>query len=227
MRVAEETLRSLREAADLVNSDATRAGTDRLDVAFVDDVVRKYQMRYAIPVSDTDCAGLRSTRDVLADVFASGDRDAGAEQVNRLLRKARFAPRLGAHDGLDWHVHYYRDKASLAERIAADLGMAFALLLVEREWERLKTCGAPDCCRVFLDETRNRSRLYCDSILCGNRMHVRRYREEKEKRAPAGSRGGPDPRGPALDPVPPPEAARADPGRAGTGGRQGRPEARR
>ncbi len=208
-----------------MNSDAARAGVDRLDVALVEDIVRRYQMRYAASITDTDCASLRAVRDVLADVFTSGDRDGGAAQVNRLLLKARFAPQLGAHDGLDWHVHYYRQDASLAERIAADLGMAFALLLVGHEWGRLKACDAPGCRRVFLDETKNRSRLYCDSIGCGNRVHVRRYREGK--RTPSGTGGVPDPRGSASGPASDHGGSRAAPRRTGTGGRRGWPELRR
>ncbi|MFD0479075.1 CGNR zinc finger domain-containing protein [Nonomuraea thailandensis] len=76
-------------------------------------------------------------------------------------------------------MHYFAADATLAEHVAADCGVALAHLLVEGEAERLRTCSAPDCDRVFVDESRNRSRVYCDSRTCGNRMHVAAYRARR------------------------------------------------
>ena len=42
-----------------------------------------------------------------------------------------------------------------------------------------RACAAPGCSRVFVDESRNRSRVYCDSRTCGNRMHVAAYRARR------------------------------------------------
>jgi predicted RNA-binding Zn ribbon-like protein len=51
-----------------------------------------------------------------------------------------------------------------------------AFIVVAGERERLRRCEAPDCVRVFVDLSRNRSRRYCDSRTCGNRLHVAAYR---------------------------------------------------
>ena len=40
-------------------------------------------------------------------------------------------------------------------------------------------CASPTCRDAFLDESRNRSRRYCDSRTCGNRLHVAAYRARK------------------------------------------------
>jgi predicted RNA-binding Zn ribbon-like protein len=72
-----------------------------------------------------------------------------------------------------------RPAAPLADRIAAHLSMGLAELVVMGESARLRTCASPACREVFLDLSRNRSRRYCDSRTCGNRLHVAAYRARK------------------------------------------------
>ena len=44
-------------------------------------------------------------------------------------------------------------------------------------WERLKSCPADDCRWAFYDRSRNRSAVWCNMAICGNRAKVRSYRE--------------------------------------------------
>jgi predicted RNA-binding Zn ribbon-like protein len=44
-------------------------------------------------------------------------------------------------------------------------------------WSRLKVCPADDCLVAFYDQSRNRSGVWCDMAVCGNRAKVREYRE--------------------------------------------------
>jgi predicted RNA-binding Zn ribbon-like protein len=55
--------------------------------------------------------------------------------------------------------------------------------VVAGEQERLRRCEAPDCRRAFVDLSRNRSRRYCDSRTCGNRLHVAAYRARRKEAA--------------------------------------------
>jgi predicted RNA-binding Zn ribbon-like protein len=41
---------------------------------------------------------------------------------------------------------------------------------------RIKTCAAPDCSGKFLDQSKNRSRRWCDMAVCGNLAKARQYR---------------------------------------------------
>ncbi len=61
--------------------------------------------------------------------------------------------------------------------------MALAFFVVAGERERLRRCEAPDCRRAFVDLSRNRSRRYCDSRTCGNRLHVAAYRARRKEAA--------------------------------------------
>ena len=43
-------------------------------------------------------------------------------------------------------------------------------------WQRVKACRADDCQWAFYDRSRNRSGVWCDMAVCGNRAKVRAYR---------------------------------------------------
>lgn len=48
---------------------------------------------------------------------------------------------------------------------------------------RVRRCADESCGRLFIDESRNRSRRWCDMASCGNLAKVRRYRQ-RQRRAP-------------------------------------------
>ena len=43
-------------------------------------------------------------------------------------------------------------------------------------WQRVKACRDEDCQWAFYDRSRNRSGVWCDMAVCGNRAKVRAYR---------------------------------------------------
>ena len=111
------------------------------------------------------------------------DPDRAAALVNDVVAGARAMPRLSNHDGRPWHVHYFAPDAALAEHLAADCGMALARVIADGELDRLRRCEADDCDHVLVDLSRNRSKRYCDSRRCGNRIHVAAYRERRRAAA--------------------------------------------
>ena len=134
-------------------------------------------------LSTGDLLGVQSVRGRFAEIFAAPDARTAAELVNQLVAAAGTTPQLTDHDGYDWHVHYFAPGASVADHLAADGGMALAFIVVTGEQERLRRCEAPDCGRAFVDLSRNRSRRYCDSRTCGNRLHVAAYRARRKEAA--------------------------------------------
>jgi predicted RNA-binding Zn ribbon-like protein len=93
-----------------------------------------------------------------------------------LLVHADAVPQLTHHDGWDWHLHFTRPGTPVADRLAAEGAMALADLLRAGGHDRLRSCIAPGCQAVLVDLSRNRSRRYCDTGNCGNRVHVAAYR---------------------------------------------------
>ena len=62
------------------------------------------------------------------------------------------------------------------EWLAGAIALSAAEFLASGDRQRLKVCGNSGCRWVFYDDTKNRSRRWCDSNLCGNLFKVRRYR---------------------------------------------------
>ncbi|MEV6108376.1 CGNR zinc finger domain-containing protein [Streptomyces sp. NPDC051940] len=175
-----------RCALDAVVGLLNTAGSDPLaegltDVEALRRFVAEHDISGAHDLGDRDVAEVRAVRDRFAKVFAAGDARSAAGLLNELVAEAGTTPRLTDHDGYDWHIHYFAPGASLAQHLAADCGMALAFLVVAGEQERLRRCEAPDCGRAFVDLSRNRSRRYCSSRTCGNRLHVAAYRARRRE----------------------------------------------
>ncbi|GII55231.1 hypothetical protein Pth03_36200 [Planotetraspora thailandica] len=172
---------SLATVVDLINTSPETGGPDDLaDLEALNAFVRRRQVSGVAALTPHDLSAVRELRGSFHAVFTASGRDEAVSRLNTLLGRTRITPNLTGHDGFPLHVHYFAPGASLAEHLAADCGVALAHVLVEGEWERLRTCAAPDCDNVFVDESRNRSRVYCDSRTCGNRIHVAAYRARRK-----------------------------------------------
>lgn len=181
MDLGHDTQHALMTVVDLVNSRASGSRPDRM--ADLDDLtgfVERRQVSDAGELGESDLAAVRRLRDRLrAIVLADDDADA-VRLVNDLVADGRTTPRLTDHDGWPLHMHYYAPGARVAEHLAADCGMALAFVIAAGERQRLAVCAAPDCDRVLVDLSRNRSKRYCDSRTCGNRLHVAAYRARRK-----------------------------------------------
>jgi predicted RNA-binding Zn ribbon-like protein len=117
-------------------------------------------------------------------------------ELRVLLR--RLVDRLDAGKGLS-----AADRAELGRFLAGahytrqfpTRGFALELVPEKRDWDwvlaeiagsfvdylsdgqdRIKACHNPDCRFAFYDQTKNRSRRWCDDRTCGNRFKVQRFR---------------------------------------------------
>jgi predicted RNA-binding Zn ribbon-like protein len=65
-----------------------------------------------------------------------------------------------------------------------ELALAAWRLLEREDARRLRQCRASDCGWLFLDRTKNGSRVWCSSADCGNRTRARRHyaRRTREER---------------------------------------------
>ncbi|MBT3151987.1 CGNR zinc finger domain-containing protein [Streptomyces sp. CHD11] len=185
MLITHDTRCALDTVVDLVNTapedDTTPDGLP--DVPALQVFVREHQVSEVGVLTEADLAAVRRIRSRFAAVFAAPDPRVAAGLINELIAAAGTTPRLTDHDGYDWHVHYFAPGASVADHLAADCGMALAFFVVAGEQERLRRCEAPDCRYAFVDLSRNRSRRYCDSRTCGNRLHVAAYRARRKEAA--------------------------------------------
>ncbi|MER6051784.1 CGNR zinc finger domain-containing protein [Streptomyces sp. BHT-5-2] len=187
MLITHDTRCALDAVVDLLNTapegDSPGAPDSLTDLATLAEFVRRNQVSDVGSLGPGDLAAVRAVRARFAEIFAAGDDRTAAARLNTLVASAGTTPQLTDHDGYNWHVHYFAPGASVAEHLAADGGMALAFILVAGERERLRRCEAPDCRHAFVDLSRNRSRRYCDSRTCGNRLHVAAYRARRREAA--------------------------------------------
>ncbi|WP_431960558.1 CGNR zinc finger domain-containing protein [Actinacidiphila sp. bgisy160] len=182
MLINHDTRCALDCVVDLINTTPESDGREGLsDLAALRAFVERNEVSEVGTLDEDDLVAVRAVRQLFAQVFSAPGTAEAAALINSLVAEAGTTPRLTDHDGYDWHVHYFAPGASLAEHLAADCGMALAFLLVAGERERLRRCDAPDCRRAFVDLSRNRSRRYCDSRTCGNRLHVAAYRARRRE----------------------------------------------
>jgi predicted RNA-binding Zn ribbon-like protein len=176
-----DLLEALAASAELINTGRAAAGDELRTVADVQEFGDRYAF-HGNPAGPGDLARLRALRarlDGVAVACESGDDPAAIEMLNALLAETGAVPQIVAHDGRGPHIHVSRPAAPLSDRIAAHLAMGLAELVVAGESQRVRSCASPTCRDVFVDLSRNRSRRYCDSRTCGNRLHVAAYRARR------------------------------------------------
>ena len=129
------------------------------------------------PPTESDLKKLRSLRDELRGVFRAEDIATAASLVNEILKKNDATPRVSVHDG-EPHLHYEPVNATMASRVAAISAMGLAAVIVEHGISRFGSCSASNCRDVFVDTTRNRSRVHCCHN-CSTREAVAAYRKRQ------------------------------------------------
>lgn len=169
---------SLNIAVDLVNTG--NEDHEHLETATaLTEFLKDHGLSNFNRATLADLEEVRRVRATLRNVFR-GDRQEAVDALNSLLIGSDARPMLTDHDGEPWHLHYTPIDGPLATRIAAECAMALSVVIAESGFERLRTCDSETCGDVFVDESRNRSRLYCSPSICGNRASVRAYRERQK-----------------------------------------------
>lgn len=185
-----------RSCLDFANTLEDRLGEPRDRLATFEDLVswageaglmdegtRKELRKEAVEHPREAEGVLRAARDLretLYAIFSSvAAGEAPAEQavarLNQALAEAMEVFRLApAGPGLEWC--WTLSGAGLSG-ILASLVRDAAELLTSPEVGRIRECGSETCAWLFLDQSRNRSRRWCDMSTCGNRAKARRHYE--------------------------------------------------
>ena len=98
-------------------------------------------------------------------------------ELSIALSHLRVMPAGGAY-GWDWDLSGDDDGARLDGPLWP-VAQSAAELLTSPKLGRVKVCAGDGCGWMFLDESRNNSRRWCDSRDCGNRERVRRHLARK------------------------------------------------
>jgi predicted RNA-binding Zn ribbon-like protein len=119
--------------------------------------------------------GLRaSLRDYLQRDPAERNSGNAARALNAAIAAFPFRAELGG----DAALRPLRDDALAGlSTLAAELYDGAR----DGSLDRLKTCAAEECRRVFFDRSKPATRRWCMSTLCGNRIKTRAYRERQRE----------------------------------------------
>jgi predicted RNA-binding Zn ribbon-like protein len=118
-------------------------------------------------------------REALARVLLAKTegRSAAREDLRAIdaeyARTAPFARLSATQEGFGWTVDASTEALDAALRPLVDSAVA---LLTSPRLTRLRRCGNSTCYWLFVDETKNCSRRWCEMASCGNLMKVRRHR---------------------------------------------------
>lgn len=135
-----------------------------------------------------DAAGLRRAVDLREALRAlllhhgglELDADAPAT-LDTAARRAGLSVRFGDH------VEPRLEPT--AAGVDGALGRLLAIVaqaMQDGTWPRLKACLADTCQWAYYDTSRNRSSVWCDMRVCGNRQKVRSFRERHHARSSPG-----------------------------------------
>lgn len=73
------------------------------------------------------------------------------------------------------------DQARDLRVIGRSIAISAVELMTSDEIGRVRKCQNNECSFLFLDRTRNGSRLWCTSDICGNRVRVRRHYDKSRE----------------------------------------------
>ena len=119
---------------------------------------------------------------VLSAATSGEPQDEGAlsalnRELSGALSRLRMVPAAG--EAYIWVWDRSGDSGPPLERPLWPVARSAAELLTSPKLGRVKVCAGEGCGWMFLDESRNASRRWCDSRDCGNRERVRKHLARK------------------------------------------------
>ena len=146
-----------------------------LDMAIATDLAENWRGTTEASATLTELRALRTrllamVEGLIAGVPPSSD---AIDALNAILQRRAGYEQIAPSDSATgrWAIerrYTYREPRDLLAPVAH----AAAILLVERDPGRIKTCENPACVLHYYDTSKNGSRRWCDTRTCGNRIRV-------------------------------------------------------
>lgn len=186
------TIHNLR-AQDKDNEEEFHSASDLLqwanEAGLLSSAARdRLEARYRRNPREAAAALAKGTaaRDLLLSIFSgvANGRAVSAQRLSELNSALSLAPATLHVRKTSGRVEtrWMSGENGLSQVLFAVLLNAAELLASDR-LPRVRECASAGCTWLFVDESRNRSRRWCDMAACGNRMKARRhYRRAKSGR---------------------------------------------
>lgn len=151
-----------------------------------EDILSPQEARMLLRFSETkpwDRARVHRTamglREAIYRVFTAAVHSEAAtskdlETIEELARKAMTHRHLSFSGGA-YRWEWKFDKEEMLTWVLWPIAQSAVELLTSERLKKVRECAAPTCAWLFLDESRNHSRRWCDMNVCGNRQKARRH----------------------------------------------------
>ncbi|TGA96606.1 hypothetical protein E4665_15020 [Sporolactobacillus shoreae] len=110
--------------------------------------------------------------------FASGQipSDSDLLVINRELEHGLHRQRIvWGSSGYEWGW----EEPTELDSLLAPIARSAADLITSADLTHVKECTSPSCSWLFVDETKNQSRRWCNMKTCGNRNKLQRFRSRQ------------------------------------------------
>ncbi len=101
--------------------------------------------------------------------------------LNAALKAMSMSQIIQANGGFVWT---WKEDEEALDRMVWPVVRSAAELLTSGELSLVRECASETCGWLFMDNSRNRSRRWCDMKSCGNRAKVRRYYHRRKASSP-------------------------------------------
>jgi predicted RNA-binding Zn ribbon-like protein len=168
---------------DFVNTLDVDAGQDELRAPGGLDswlAARALVDPQASPASDAEHRHALDLREALRDLMLANNGSPVEGNPAAELERAARRGELGVHFDAPGGVSFLSGTSGVDGALARLL-VPVAQAIGDGSWQRVKACRAADCTWAFYDRSRNRSGVWCEMAVCGNRTKVRAYRERKPR----------------------------------------------
>jgi predicted RNA-binding Zn ribbon-like protein len=112
------------------------------------------------------------------------DLDTINKAIGKAMGRAGLTP--SARGGFEWS---WPGSTLAVDRVAWWVARSAAELLTSKDLTGVRECASYDCGWLFMDNTKNRSRRWCDMATCGNRAKGRRHYERRKSAGGSGATG--------------------------------------
>jgi predicted RNA-binding Zn ribbon-like protein len=169
----------LEQVIDFVNTLEVETGEDALETpAELARWLTERGLLEARPgrLREADRDRAIELREALRAMMLANNGAAPDPRAVAVLERAARDGELGVHFGARGGVELAPGASGTAGALARLL-VPVARAIADGSWRRAKACRADDCRWAFYDRSRNRSGVWCEMAVCGNRTKVRAYRE--------------------------------------------------
>lgn len=153
------------------------------DKSWLQSFQEKWGLQTETPPRDKDTENLKKLREVLEkamDIIMVGD-ELSQEQLNDINGYLSLSV---VSKSIEFKNKQYVAGFKPIKRdwnwVMSEVAASFAELISSQDIKRIKRCENPECRWVFYDESKNRTRRWCDNT-CASLIKVRKFREKINK----------------------------------------------